>query len=268
MNARRWSFSAFEQYSRCGYQFHLDRNLKVPTRPSMAAVAGSAFHEWTELYDWHAVTDRADQFDYSAEDIFSDLVAQEEEESGLARDQWQISGRKTKDKPNKEDFACWRDTLLPDLCEKYINWRAQSPWQIATGLPSEHGSVPGIEYELVFYVGDTKIKAVADRIFVNEHGMLGVVDIKTWSRARGSIQLPTYVLGARKCGIDVRWAGYYNARTGAESQPQTFDSWDEDRLEALYDQARRMEASGFYLPRPSDDCRTFCKVSAHCEFAV
>jgi hypothetical protein len=64
------------------------------------------------------------------------------------------------------------------------------------------------------------------------------------------------------------WGAYYNARKGEESEKKWLMSWNEERLEAMYDQARRAEYSQTYIPRPGPECKHFCDVAAHCQFAV
>lgn len=268
---RRFSFSAFEDYTSCGERFRLKRVVKVPEQPGMAMRGGSAFHEWSEQHDLASMPIDHDPYPEPEDPavILTRLVEAEEEETKIPRDQWKISGRKTKDKPNKEDFECWRDTLLPDLCEKYIHWRQETPWSIATDLPRDkNNNTIGVEYELEYYVRNTKLKAYVDRVMVDEHGNYGAVDLKTWSQERASVQLPTYTLGLQKRGVPASWGAYYNARKGTSSEPKILTSWTEDRLAALYDQAAAAESIGIYIPHPSNDCKHFCGVSAHCQFAM
>lgn len=234
----------------------------------MARIGGSAFHVWSERYDLVSIGESQTEPADPAE-IFTELVEKEEFESRVLRDQWVISGRKTQEKPNKEDFDCWRDQLLPDFCERYIAWRNQSQWRIATSLPEgADGSAHGIEREIDFYIAGTRLKAYVDRVMVDENGDYIAVDIKTWSRERASVQLPTYAVGLRKKQIPVTWGAYYEARKGKNTEPKLLTKWDEQRLSALYAQAQAMEAAGFYLPNPGDACKNFCSVSAGCDYSV
>ncbi|WP_277670950.1 RecB family exonuclease [Saccharomonospora viridis] len=268
MTERRLSFSGFEDYTRCGEAYRLKRVVKVPQRPGMARVGGSAFHEWTEQYDLHRLGYQDEEPD-PADAILEHLVATEEEESGVPRDKWQISGRKTKDKPNKENFEVWRDTLLPEMCEKYIEWVRECPWQIATDLPpDQNGRTVGVEYDFRVYIRYTRVPGIVDRVVVDEHGNYGAVDLKSWARERRSVQLPTYLVGLQMRGVPAVWGSYYHARKGVADDPKFMPNWTEQRLAALYDQAAMSINAGIFIPAPSDDCRSFCSVAGHCEYAV
>lgn len=265
---RRLSYSGFDDISSCGERYRLKRVVKVPQKPGMARVGGSAFHLWTEGYDLHrlGVDDIGPE---PADLIFERLVEEEEEESGIPRDKWQISGRKTKEKPNKEDFEVWRDTLLPDLCGQYVEWVSSTPWRIATDLPPDvNGRTVGIEYSFKMYIRYTLVPGVIDRVMVDEHGNIGAVDLKSWARERRSIQNPTYLVALQKAGVPATWAAYYHARKGVADDPKFLVNWNEERLAAMYDQAAMLAQNGIFIPRPSDDCRSFCSVAPHCQFSV
>lgn len=268
---RRWSHSAFEDYSACGEKYRLKRIEKVPQQPGVAQVAGKAFHSWSEDYD------RTKDDPFGATGGFTSLwdqyleaaLLEEEEQSGLSRDEFKVSGRATKDKPNKEDLTHWRDVLGPELCAKYIEWRDNSDWVIAQDLPQDgNGNTSGIEYEVVYRVGQVELKGYIDRVMYDEHGNLGVVDLKTWARKRITAQLPGYIVGSQKRGIPAVWGSYYEARKGKDTGVKFYTGWNEHRLAALYEQAAVMEAMGFYPPKPSDDCASFCSVRDHCQFRL
>lgn len=270
---KRWSHSAFEDFVRCGESYRLKRVVQVPEVPNLAGIGGSAFHLWTEEYDKRIVVDFMGESGIedipSVEHILNELLAEEEEKSELPREQFRTFGRKTKDLPNGQDIPYWRDVLLPEMCEKYIQWRAATPWRIATDLPPDrNGNTVGIEYEIRYTLNRTEIRGFIDRVEYDENGNLGAVDLKTWSRKRTTAQLPGYVVGLQAVGVPAVWGSYYHARKGESDPPRFFTSWNQDRLVRLYDQAAKAEMLGIYLPKPSDDCASFCSVAAHCEFAL
>lgn len=266
---KRWSHSAFEDFVRCGESYRLKRVVGVPEVPNLAGIGGSAFHRWTEQCDLYGIDFESHAEPTSVEQILNDLLAEEEEKSELPREQFRTFGRKTKDLPNGQDIPYWRDVLLPEMCEKYIQWRAATPWRIATDLPPDpQGNTTGIEYEVRYKLGRTDIRGFIDRIEYDENGNLGAVDLKTWSRKRTTAQLPGYVVGLQAVGVPAVWGSYYHARKGESDAPRFFTSWNQDRLVRLYDQAAKAEMLGIYLPKPSDDCHSFCSVAAHCEFAL
>ena len=45
------SYSAFNTYVTCGYQYYLSRLLKIEDKDSIWSIGGRAFHEATEMWD-------------------------------------------------------------------------------------------------------------------------------------------------------------------------------------------------------------------------
>lgn len=45
------SYSAFNTYIDCGFQYYLGRLLQIPEAPSVWSVGGTAFHSACESYD-------------------------------------------------------------------------------------------------------------------------------------------------------------------------------------------------------------------------
>lgn len=264
---KRFSHSAFDTLLRCGEAYRLERVEKVPVRPNMSAVGGSAFHTWSEDYDWWRLG-QADEPN-SPEYYLDYAAAREEERHKLDREHFRVFGRKTKANPAGSNYEYWRDTLLPDLAERYVKWRAASTWQIATDLPpDENDNTTGIEYAVRYTVGRTEILAYVDRLERLPDGRLGAVDLKTWSSKKTTAQLPGYLVGLRQNGVDAVWGAYYHARKGEADVPNFFVGWNEERLAALYHQAATMEMLGIYIPNPSNDCKAFCSVAPHCQFAL
>lgn len=265
---RRWSHSAYEDYASCGEKFRLKRVEKVPDRPGMARTGGTAFHSWSEAYDLAEQQSQKDALLDEWPAFLEAAIAEDEEKHEVSRDTFVISGKATKEKPNKEDIPYWRDVLGPELLAKYVKWVSNNDWVIAQDLPQDtNGNTVGVEYEVTYQVGQVKEKGYLDRVYYDEHGNLGVVDIKTWSRKRVTIQLPGYLVGLQKRGINATWGSYYHARKGTSDKPEFYSSWDEHKLAFAYEQAAVMEAQGFYLPRVSDEC-SWCSVKDHCRFAL
>ncbi|MGH7867285.1 MAG: PD-(D/E)XK nuclease family protein, partial [Candidatus Dormibacteraceae bacterium] len=145
-----WSYSSYDEYMLCGHRYKLRRVDGVPSKPSMAAVGGSAFHKWTELYDGCRI-DYDPHWKLSIDDwenCFLIAVKEQEEKSGLPYTQFKVSGKVTKATPNKEDYDWW---LIGgwDMCCKYVDWRSKVNTTIATDLPpDEDGNTIGIEWKL------------------------------------------------------------------------------------------------------------------------
>lgn len=263
---RRWSHSAFEDYANCGEKYRLRRIEKVPQVPNLAAVAGKAFHSWTEEYDTEEVRSLKEALTFEWPQFLEAAIAEEEEASGMGRADFTTFGRKTKERPNKEDITVWRDELGPELVEKYVAWAGNHDLTIAQDLPQDaNGKTYGVEYEMKFHIGQTEELGYADRVFYDVNGNIGVVDIKT-GRERKTTQLPLYLIALRKRGINAVWAAYYLARSGKVTEPRFYD-WDEHRMSFLHEQAAAMQQLGFYLPNPGDQCG-YCSVRSHCRFAL
>lgn len=264
---KRWSHSAFEDYANCGEKYRLRRIEKVPQVPNMAAVAGKAFHSWTEGYDLTEGEPARDRVWLAWPEYLEAAVAEEEESSGVERAKFTTFGRKTKERPNKEDFTVWRDDIGPDLVEKYVAWAGNHDLVIAQDLPQDaNGKTYGVEYELAFHIGQTQELGYADRVVYDVNGNLGVVDIKT-GRKRKTTQLPLYLIALQQKGIPAVWCAYYQARDGRMTEPWYPAEWDERRMSYLHEQAAAMQAQGFYLPNPGDECG-WCSVRSHCQFAL
>jgi hypothetical protein len=264
--SRRWSHSGYQDYAECGWKYKLKRVDHVPQRPYLAGPAGTAFHAWTDGHDREFM--RGEGLDETYwPDYFELALTEEEENTGVSREDFTVSGRPTKDKPDKENLAYWRDVLGPELCRKYVVYRENSDNTIAQDLPQDaNGNTTGIEYELSYSIGQVKIKAYVDRVEYDIDGNVIAIDTKTWSRKRITAQLPGYVIGLQKAGIPAVGGAYYEARKGALS-PVQFFAWTETTLAYLYEQAATAEAQGLYIPRVSDDCG-WCSVRDHCQFAL
>lgn len=261
MTADHWSHSAYQEYSDCGEAYRLKRIVRVPDPPMVAGVGGSAFHTWTDNYDVGV--------DLHWEDALELTALNQEEKYGFPRAEWRVFG---KGRTALGDLDNWRDVIGPDLIEKYIAWRNDEALtlMVARDLPADaNGNTTGMEYALEFNVRDTLVTGYVDRIFHDiDSGDLLVVDTKTGTRKPQGAQLPTYLVGLRKAGVNVATAAYYDARKGVMTPPKTYTGWDEERLAALYDQAAYSESQGIYLPRLSEDCGFLCSVRKYCAFAL
>lgn len=278
----RMSHSRYELYSDCGERYRLEKIERIKRTPSIYAVAGRAFHTWSEDWDLDKGAQRLiEAHDWA--DRFTALVRQEEEKSGIELTRWDTPayGKNA----NQKAFDKFRDELGPDMIQKYIEWRKESGWEIAQlpplpGVGSEgRGFDVGVEYPVSYRVGSVSDIAVIDRIFwvadlgavtgiESLNGVPGLIalDLKTWSAKRTTAQLPSYVVALRQVGIPVALAGYYEARKGEVSDLNSYDHWDEARLAALHEQAAHMIQARFFLPRVSDDCARICGVRNHCQW--
>lgn len=257
MTLPRMSHSRYELFARCGEEYRLKKVERVPTTPSIYAIAGSCFHEWTDLFDGEPFAKQDHIIWWQGK--LANMVGEAELDSGFTLKDWDTPSRKAG--ANEAAFAGFRDTIGPDMIAKYIEWRKNSGWFIAE-FPEDDQI--GIELELKYKLGEIEGVAKIDRLFRRaEQGDLVAIDTKTWSRKRVSAQLPTYLVALRQNGFDVSSAGYYEARRGTTTELKTYEYWDEARLAALHEQAANMISQGWFLPAPSDSCR-MCDVRKHC----
>jgi hypothetical protein len=265
MTPPRMSHSRYMDLATCGEMYRLKRIERVPTTPSIYAINGINFHDWTDLFD-STPFPTEDHVHWWKRNL-ADKVTQAELDSGymlrewdtpdlrgLAR--WQASPNKAIH-PNQKAFEEFRDAIGPDMISKYIEWRKNTAWS------AEH-----IELELTYQLGDVSGIAKIDRVFrIPETDELIAIDTKTWSRKRVTAQLPTYLVALRQNGFDVPAAAYYEARRGTTTDPKSYRYWDENRLAALHQQAAHMISMGMFLPAPGENCR-MCDVRRHCSFAL
>lgn len=260
---RRWSYSALEDYQSCGEKFRLRRVDKVAARVFLNASAGSAVHTWSEHYDFH----RLGYGDIKPwDECLEEAVQKDEERSGHSRDKFSVSGR------GKETYEYWRDELGPEICARYVDWWTEQSrdgsYSIATNLPPDsNGTTVGIEYCVECFIGGTEYKGFIDRILRDAEGNLILVDLKAGARKQTTLQLPSYLVAARKNSINATAASIYYARKGQLEEPQSFANYSEATLAEVYDTARTQEARGEYAPRPSADCG-WCSVRDYCKFRL
>jgi len=101
------SFSQVKQLRTCSWSYKLERIDRVPRRPSVPAVAGSAVHAGTEVIDQiihanGAPTD--DTFELALERALDDLNVETEaqREKGWEPETWKRYGRATAAKPHEQ----------------------------------------------------------------------------------------------------------------------------------------------------------------------
>lgn len=249
-------------YGRCGWQFKLTRVDGETEHPSVALAGGSGFHSYTEDDDWYRLNglDKPGEF----VDYFERELARIEEETGVPRDEFKTSGRKTKERPNGEDIQFWSSSLGPDMVETYRQFEWPDGWTIARDLPPDSsGRTTGIEYhgELL----DPPFQFYADRIFDMGDGNLCIVDLKTWQRKRTSAQLQEYMVAGQLLGLRTVYGAYYSARKGELDGPHIC-KWTEQTFRDYISVNMLGIESGLYLPVVGDNC-DWCGVRKLCQFA-
>lgn len=256
MTLPRMSHSRYDDYAKCGEMYRLKRVEKVPYTPSIYAVAGTAFHEWTDRFDEAPFFDGRDDW-YSTR--LGELIAEDEEKSGFTFKDWDNPAHKRG--ANESALDKFVTVVGPDMIRKYIDWRANTAWQIA-----DLGGADGIELEIKYTLQGVDEIVKIDRVFqIPETDALVAIDTKTWSKRRTSAQLPTYLVALRQAGFNVGHAAYYEARKGEVTELKDYRHWDGNRLAALHVQAAHMISEGWFLPAPGEACG-MCDVKRHCRW--
>jgi putative RecB family exonuclease len=185
------SYSQLNQVRTCGYAFQLARIEKRPERPNIPAVMGRVFHTVSEEIDRliHDQTHRGrgpvqgtNQLVKAVESLTSKTLVAETESTiagyGPIED-WLSYG--------KQDYAAWRDTILPRTITNYVDWRLASGYQLVD-LP---GFGPAIEVPFLIDLGGVVVKGYVDRVFEMNDTPL-ILDLKSGRKPETIEQLAIY----------------------------------------------------------------------------
>lgn len=259
---QRMSPSRAAKFGQCGEQYRLAYIEQVPRRPSVAALAGRAVHECLEDGELYrlgrgiVVPTFAEAFDLE--------LAAAEEESGVQREDFKVSGRKTKALPYGEDITYWLEELGPWMVSATMRYDWGSDWRIAEGdelPPDRNGNQVGLEYEVEI---DGVFLGIIDRLEIDRFGNFRATDYKT-GRARKTVQLQQYMSALKLWGVRCNYAAYFYTRKQELSEVK-LSAWSEDTFMEF--QARYQVAieDKRYIPVPGDHCG-WCDVRDHCQFA-
>lgn len=253
------SYSQVNTYLTCGEKYRLEKVVRAPKIPMWAGVGGSAVHSVTEARDRirfglepKGPTEFAEAFDLA--------IAAEVERSGFPTTEWTVTGRASKDWPNKEDESWWREKG-PLFCNQWDNWQNQAPWQIWV-TPE---GIPAIELELHPIFGGMPDVLYIDRVMVTQDGELVVVDIKSGSRVPDGLdQLGDYAAGMEQLiGIRPTYGTFWMARKGYNTPPENLDYITQEMVDYRYERARRGMEAGVFIAHPSNLCGS-CPVRKAC----
>lgn len=256
------SYSQLDTWMTCGEQFRLQRRVGIQEKPSVWLPGGTAFHNTTEYIDHDNLLDGSieqtwlREWNRALDDQLSRLDGAKVQADWLEPANWRAANK------GKETLEWWRKAGL-GFCEEYAKWRDQSDLQIFWD-----GDTALIEAELMPILNDVPVKMFADRIMVDKHGQLLVVDLKTGSKAiESSLQLGVYKVGVEKLlGVTIEWGAYYMARKGALDNPLPLGHWTEDRIGSMFAAFDRQERAGEYLPNIGSHCKYMCSFREHCVY--
>lgn len=210
----------------------------------------------------------------------------EDERSGdYQPDQFYRSGRASKAFPNKEDPSWWAEKG-PEFVGMWETWRDASDLDIWT-TPDIHAtecpglfyeeceeragcypSTPAIEIKVEAQRGTEKLLCYIDRVMVDEHDRLYIVDLKTGSQTPAwPRQLALNNLGLlHTFGVWATYGGFWSARKGGIDP-----GWSDLRIyteEWLWEQvrvAREIRDQQLFAAQPGNLCNSACGVAPYCK---
>jgi DNA helicase-2/ATP-dependent DNA helicase PcrA len=187
---RRLSASAVDTYQRCGLQFKLDRDWRIPATPAAAMQYGAAIHRVLKTY-FDSVRLGRPQTDEELIDLFrSDLAAAKIQES-----------------------------YQHALYEKLGVEQLQDFLASARKIPASQ--VLHTEESFEIKIGETTVVGRIDRIDQRPDGTVAIIDYKTGKgrdqdSADDSLQLSLYAIAAKeKWGYEVGALIFYNLEENA-----------------------------------------------------
>ena len=254
------SYSSLDTFQQCGEKFRLTRVHRVPQEEAYWNIGGKAFHLASEWFDKGT--------DATVATLWRDAWDQEMSQVDPSKS-LRAGGRATKQFPNKEDGTWW-NVNGPNMLADYVKWRGTSGWEIF-----EVDGHPMVEYEFTLVLPNMIASEDAspnvlcvgyiDRVFVNQHGELIVVDLKTGSREpAASTQLGIYAGGIRqRLGFNPTLGAYYMARKGDVGGLVSLAHYTDDLLSYWLSTFEDSIRSQRFLPHVTSMCQT-CTVAPSC----
>lgn len=258
------SHSALTTFLSCGHKYYLSRVVKSPEDPAWWFIGGNAVHSASEEYDW---------CDWNGADVPSDtnlFMDAFAEHTALTLDSigedvpsgWRAGGRVSKAWPEKENDDWWMANG-PSMVDNWVKWRNGCGWSLF-----ELNGRPAIELGIDFEVdGEYAVKMFIDRLMVNEHGELVVVDLKSGSSSpKSDLQLAMYAYGCEKIlGVRPKWGTFWKAREGTTTPLVDLDAFPSEKVEFIVSGFDKLRKSGIFLPN-LDECG-YCGFKNICEWS-
>ena len=190
---------------------------------------------------------------------FLEAIGETEAKSGTNPVDWRVSGRATKQWPDKENKAWW-DVNGKEMFYNFItNWQ-ESGFQVWVAPDG----VPGIEIGFNSYFGNVLIKAYADCV-ATRGDEFAVIDFKTGKYTPdSSMQLGIYAsLIEMQFGKRPNAGYYYSAREGVFKEAYGIDRWTIPVLTNLFEKFEFAVQNEVFLPNVGMSCGT-CGVRDYC----
>lgn len=190
---------------------------------------------------------------------------QDERNRGYDQSLWYVSGRASKEFPNKENQDWWA-VKGPGFVKSWITWRDNCGMDIWTTPDGK----PGIEVRTMAtcpWDETLTLMSVIDRVFIDQEGDLRIVDIKSGSQtAAWPRQLAMNNLGLeQEYGLTARWGGFWDARKGGVMEWTDLRIYDSAWMWRQVEMAREIRDRGLFLAQPTNLCKSACSVKDYCK---
>lgn len=266
-----FSYSSLTTYMECNHKWYLSKIARVPEIPSWWLVGGSAVHTLTEIYDLDREKFQERGLDQLWQEVFNaEVQAQQVRYPAISIADWRTAGRKSKAKPDGEDYLAWMD-LGPEFVQHYITWRLESGLELWDGAitgfdpdTGEYDTMTAVELPLDFDIHGWHFKGAIDRVFVQGDELL-VIDLKSGSRMPESgLQLGSYAVGLEvQYGSRPVYGQYFNLRQNKFSSLYDLSRYTVDSLGELGVQFKNGIKNKIFLPHQTNLCN-YCPVNSGC----
>lgn len=265
------SHSQFTSWLRCQRAFFLERIAGAPKIPAWWLIGGSAVHEVTEHLDREALRlglephhlDVTLKLEQLTREKLTELVAAEEEKSGVTTSEWFAAGRGA-----GQGKQYWWENA-PKMVQNWLQWRTLKGWQIAWSEDDDEIDHPLIEWEFAIVIGGVTVKGAPDRVMVLPNGDWVVVDIKSGSSTpKEPLQLGLYATVLEMLGFPrPKYGTFVKVKDGESTPLVPLEKYDERYFTELFAGLRGQldlaVSTGRFLPNVGDACRT-CSVQNSC----
>ena len=176
--------------------------------------------------------------------------------------EYTATGRASAKYGGKRTADWWLDNG-PQMVQDWIDWRAQTGWDILT-----INDQPCVEIELNFTLPgmDMQVKAFIDRVFVLPTGEVAVVDLKTGRTPEVPEQLGLYRVGLGLVhNIWPSWGYWWSPGGKGHSQPLDLTMYDPDYFTEDFEQAIAGINAGCFLAQPANNCKSWCGMARYCK---
>lgn len=254
------SYSSLSSWLDCGERFRLERVLNAPQSDAWWFIGGDAVHKATEDCDIDGITSEQDARTYW-DTIWQTSISRLYDD-GVDLSTIKAGGRKSAQWPDKENQKWW-EVNGPEFVVAWVKWRErvfQDGWQF-----HQTDTSSGIEVRVEIEFPDVRVKGYIDRVMVNRHGQLVVVDLKSGHHVpASSLQLGIYALGyAQLHNVTPSLGAYWMARNGDISEPTSLLHYTFDTVGGWFAAAKRGIEAEVFIPHVGPLCRG-CSVAPYC----